>query len=159
MSEQAFPQNEEYGRITQEAIDRIRARTGKRYPIEHPFVRHVNRDSINHVARAIGDDNPLWNDPEHARQSRYGKLVAPPALLYAAAWGSWDLRRGQGLPGVHGLHSSDRWIYYRPLLEGSGWLIFDLIFGSLIVGPFFGAIAGAAGVLWVRRFPPPPPPE
>jgi acyl dehydratase len=118
MSEQAFPQNEEYGRITQEAIDRIRARTGKRYPIEHPFVRHVNRDSINHVARAIGDDNPLWNDPEHARQSRYGKLVAPPALLYAAAWGSWDLRRGQGLPGVHGLHSSDRWIYYRPLLEG-----------------------------------------
>lgn len=118
MAEQDTPLNEEYGRITQEGIDRIRARTGKRYPIEHPFVRHVNQDSINHVARAIGDDNPLWIDPEHARASRYGAMVAPPALLYAAAWGSWDLRRGQGLPGVHGLHSSDRWIYYRPLLEG-----------------------------------------
>jgi acyl dehydratase len=81
-------------------------------------LRHVNQDSINHVARAIGDDNPLWTDPQHARSSRFGAMVAPPALLYAAAWGSWDLRRGQGLPGVHGLHSSDRWIYYRPLLEG-----------------------------------------
>ena len=114
----AMPLKDEYGRITQEGIDRIRARTGKKYPIEYPFVRHVNRDSINHVARAIGDANPLWNDPEHAKKSRYGKLVAPPALLYAAAWGSWDLRRGQGLPGVHGLHSSDRWIFHRPLLEG-----------------------------------------
>jgi acyl dehydratase len=118
MADQDNPLNEEYGRITQEGIDRIRARTGKRYPIEHPFVRHVNQDSINHVARAIGDDNPLWTDPEHARSSRFRAMVAPPALLYAAAWGSWDLRRGQGLPGVHGLHSSDRWIYYRPLLEG-----------------------------------------
>jgi acyl dehydratase len=118
MADQDIEHKDEYGRITQEGIDRIRARTGKHYPIEHPFVRHVNQDSINHVARAIGDDNPLWTDPQHARSSRFGAMVAPPALLYAAAWGSWDLRRGQGLPGVHGLHSSDRWIYYRPLLEG-----------------------------------------
>lgn len=112
------PAHAEYGKITQAEIDRIRARFGKVYPIQFPFVRHVNRDSIEHVARAIGDANPLWLDPDHAARSRYGRLVAPPALLYAAAWGSWDLRRGQGLPGVHGLHSSDRWLYYRPLLDG-----------------------------------------
>jgi acyl dehydratase len=28
------------------------------------------------------------------------------------------MRRGEGLPGVHGLHSQDRWTYYRPLLAG-----------------------------------------
>lgn len=108
----------EYGKITDLEVAKIRARHGKIFPINHPFVRHVNRDSIEHVARAIGDANPLWNDPEHAKASRFGRLVAPPALFYAAAWGSWDLRRGQGLPGVHGLHSSDRWLFYRPLLEG-----------------------------------------
>ncbi len=110
--------NSEYGKITQEGIDRILARTGKEYPINLPFVRHVNQDSINHVARAIGDDNPLWNDPEYAKGTRHGKLIAPPALFYASAWGSWDLRRGQGLPGVHGLHSSDRWTFLKPLYEG-----------------------------------------
>src|SRR5262249_35856738 len=34
------------------------------------------------------------------------------------AWGSWDMRRGQGLPGVHGLHSGDAWRYLRPVLDG-----------------------------------------
>jgi len=115
---EALPLNDEYGRITQEGVDRIRARHGKVFPINFPFVRYVNADSINHVARAIGDANPLWNDREYAQKSRYGKMIAPPALLYASAWGSWDLRRGQGLPGVHGLHSSDRWVFYRPLFEG-----------------------------------------
>jgi acyl dehydratase len=28
------------------------------------------------------------------------------------------MRRGEGLPGVHGLHASDRWVYHRPLLDG-----------------------------------------
>lgn len=28
------------------------------------------------------------------------------------------MRRGEGLPGVHGLHSRDRWRYYLPILSG-----------------------------------------
>ena len=44
--------------------------------------------------------------------------MAPPALLYGVTWGSWDMRRGEGLPGVHGLHASDKWTYYLPLLDG-----------------------------------------
>lgn len=108
----------EYGKITDVELDKIRARHGRVYPINQPYIRHVNYDSISHVARGIGDANPMWMDAEHARQSRFGKMIAPPALFYGAAWGSWDLRRGQGLPGVHGLHSSDRWFFYRPLYEG-----------------------------------------
>ena len=103
--------NAEYGKITDHEIEKIRVRHGKVYPITIPFVRYVNQDSIEHLARAIGDANPLWMNPEYARSSRYGKMIAPPALLYAAAWGSWDLRRGQGLPGVHGLHAGDRWVF------------------------------------------------
>lgn len=107
-----------YGHITEEGIAQLRRRIGKVFPIEEPFLRYVNADSIRHAARAIGDMNPLWIDKAHAAASRYGKLVSPPALLYGVCWGSWDMRRGEGLPGVHGLHAHDRWIYYRPLLEG-----------------------------------------
>ncbi len=107
-----------YGKITHEAVEQVRRRLNKVYPITEPFVRYVNTDSIRHAARAIGDMNPLWIDPAHGKASRYGRCVAPPALLYAVTWGSWDMRRGEGLPGVHGLHAHDKWTYYRPLLDG-----------------------------------------
>ncbi len=110
--------NPEYGKITEEALDHMRGRLGKTFPIEQPYIRYINSDSIKHIARSIGDTNPLFTDPEYAAKSRFGRLVAPPAIFYACAWGSWDLRRGQGLPGVHGLHSGDRWRFYRPVLEG-----------------------------------------
>jgi acyl dehydratase len=118
MSEHEHEDNPEYGKITEEAVQRLRNRMGKVFPIEYPYIRHVNVDSITHVARSIGDDNPLYIDPEYAKTTRYGKVVAPPALFFALGWGSWDLRRGQGLPGVHGLHSGDDWWYYRPVLDG-----------------------------------------
>lgn len=107
-----------YGRITDEGIEQVRRRLHKVHPIEEPFVRYVNSDSIRHAARAIGDVNPLWIDPAHGARSRHGRCIAPPALLYGVTWGSWDMRRGEGLPGVHGLHASDHWTYYRPLLDG-----------------------------------------
>lgn len=110
--------NPEYGKITDGAVRKLRNRMGKKFTIEYPYLRHVNQDSITHVARALGDTNPLYVDPEYARNSRFGKLTAPPAIFYALAWGSWDLRRGQGLPGVHGLHSGDRWRLFRPVFEG-----------------------------------------
>lgn len=110
--------NPEYGKITPDAVQRLRNRLGKVFPITQPYIRYVNQDSITHVARSIGDNNPLYVDPDYAAGTRYGRLAAPPAIFYAAAWGSWDLRRGQGLPGVHGLHSGDRWRYYRPVLDG-----------------------------------------
>jgi acyl dehydratase len=107
-----------YGQITEESVEEVRRRLKKVFPIEEPFVRYINGDSIRHAARAIGDMNPLWIDPQHAKASRYGRCVAPPALLYGVTWGGWDMRRGEGLPGVHGLHASDQWTYYRPLLDG-----------------------------------------
>lgn len=112
------PPDVPYGRITDEAVEQVRRRIGVVHPIEEPFVRYVNSDSIRHAARAIGDANPLWIDAAHGRASRFGRCVAPPALLYGVTWGSWDMRRGEGLPGVHGLHASDHWFYHRPLLDG-----------------------------------------
>jgi acyl dehydratase len=107
-----------YGKITEEGLAQLERRLDVEHEIAEPFLRYVNSDSIRHVARAIGDTNPLWIDPDHAAASRYDSQPAPPAFLYGVSWGSWDMRRGEGLPGVHGLHSRDRWTYYRPILAG-----------------------------------------
>lgn len=133
--------NPEYGKITEEAVARLRSRMGRVFPIEHPYIRYVNQDSTTHVARSIGDDNPLYIDSDYAKGTRYGKIVAPPALFYALAWGSWDLRRGQGLPGVHGLHSGDHWWYFRPVLDG------DVLHATkelIRADPMEGRLAGKA---------------
>ena len=107
-----------YGRITDEALAQHRARLNKWYPITEPFNEYATKDTIKHYCRAIGDVNPLYLDRDYAAKTRYGGLIAPPGWLYSVFWGSWDLRRGFGLPGVHGLHSGDGWEWYRPIKEG-----------------------------------------
>jgi acyl dehydratase len=110
-----------HGRLDQAAEDalaRLRERIGVTVPIEEPYLRFANPDSIAHVARGLGDANPLYLDPGYASRSRYGALVAPPAWLYGVAWGSWDLRRGQYVPGLTALHSGDHWQFVRPVLDG-----------------------------------------
>ncbi len=131
----------EHGRITDEALATLERRTGVEHEIAEPFLRYVNADSIRHVARAIGDKNPLWIDEEHGAGSRFGSIVAPPAFLYGVSWGSWDLRRGEGLPGVHGLHSRDRWTYYLPMLPGDEITAFKK---QISLEPKEGSFAGRA---------------
>jgi acyl dehydratase len=118
VTSEADIQQRRYGRITEEALAELRARMGKQYPITQPFNREVTRDAILHYARAVGDTNPLWLDEEYARSTPWGGIIAPPCFLYSVHWGSWDMRRGDGLPGVHGLHFRDRWEFFRPLRLG-----------------------------------------
>lgn len=107
-----------YGHITDEALEQHRARLNKWYPITQPFNEYATRDTIRHYCRGIGDVNPLYLDPEYAAKSKHGGIIAPPGWLYSVFWGSWDLRRGFGLPGVHGFHSGDGWEWYRHVKEG-----------------------------------------
>ena len=46
-----------------------------------PTVLEVERGNIRRWTEAVGDLNPLWNDDEYARKSRYGKIVAPLTFL------------------------------------------------------------------------------
>ncbi len=47
------------------------------------WVRDVTRDAIRHFAWGIGDNNPLWLDPEYAAKSLHHGLLAPPCFAYA----------------------------------------------------------------------------
>ncbi len=46
-------------------------------------VYEVEKGMIQRFAQAIDDPNPLWQDEEYARQSRYGGIIAPPSFIVA----------------------------------------------------------------------------
>jgi len=45
-------------------------------------------DTISHFAFGIGDDNPLWHDPDYGKTTRWRGQISPP--LYATTVGLDD---------------------------------------------------------------------
>ena len=41
----------------------------------------VNQPMIRHWVEAVGDENPVYTQPEAAKQSVHGEIVAPPVML------------------------------------------------------------------------------
>jgi len=61
-------------------------------PVVGPPARDpVNLPMIRHWCDAIGDENPVYTDPEAAIPSLHGGVVAPPTMLQA--WGMRGLER------------------------------------------------------------------
>lgn len=57
--------------------------------VERHHLGPVDARTIRRYARAIGDDNPLYDDEAAARAAGYDGLVAPPNLLSAIVdWGA-----------------------------------------------------------------------
>jgi acyl dehydratase len=111
----------------------------ERFPVEEGHVLTF--------ARAIGDDNPVYRDPEYAAASEAGGIIAPPTFTIASA--QWDqdypLRPKPGVkwwgsgarpvpvptdgepPQKHGgsapkgsgaLHAEQHFTYHRPVRVG-----------------------------------------
>ena len=49
-----------------------------------PEFFEVEKGQLKRLAQALGDPNPLWNDLDYARKSRYGNIIAPPTFLVNA---------------------------------------------------------------------------
>ena len=52
---------------------------GRSYPPASTY--EVGREKIREFADAIGDENPLYRDPEAARAAGYPDVIAPPTFL------------------------------------------------------------------------------
>ena len=62
-----------FSRITDESLAALRQLVGM--PVEEtlePWCTEATRDSIRHWAHGIGDDNPLWCDPDYAAKTTDG---------------------------------------------------------------------------------------
>ena len=113
--------------ITDEAVERLRARIG--VPEPHPQPPHYVRpglDAFRHVAHAYGDDNPLWCDPGHGAGTRWGGPIASPVLVggdtligedevTAVPAEHRDLMKGDPLRGVHAFYSASAREWWAPL--------------------------------------------
>jgi acyl dehydratase len=106
--------NRLFPKITEEGLAALRQRIGVK--IENtlePWCHEATRDNIRHYAHGIGDDNPLWCDPDYAAQTRHGGIVACPSFLFACS----RIVSGYvgGLPGVHAMWSGADWTWHQPV--------------------------------------------
>ena len=104
----------EFPKITQKGLDDLRGRIGQ--PVTgtvEPWCYEATRDNIRHYAHGIGDDNPLWCEPEYAARTHYGDIVALPSFLFATS----RIISGYvgGLPGVHAMWSGADWNWHKPV--------------------------------------------
>jgi acyl dehydratase len=53
------------------------------------IVFKVEEGAIQRYAQAIGDPNPLFNDPDFASKTKYGRLLAPPGFT------GWPVKAGR----------------------------------------------------------------
>ena len=95
----------------------------------------IEATHIMMFARAVGDENPVYHDPEKARNTEVGGIVAPPTFAAAVAQFNPDGSRprpgekwfGSGktpsgidgkAPSAGGLNAEQHYEYFRPLRPG-----------------------------------------
>src|ERR1700741_2608799 len=80
------PTTNRFPKITDNGLEELRKRIG--VPITdtvEPWNYEATRDAIRHYAHGIGDDNPLWCDPEYAAGTRFRSIVALPSFLFTTS--------------------------------------------------------------------------
>jgi acyl dehydratase len=103
-----------FPKITEDGLAALSRRIGVAIEATlEPWCHEATRDAIRHYAHGIGDDNPLWCDPEYAARSRHGTLLAPPSFLFACS----RIVSGYvgGLAGVHAMWAGADWSWHEPV--------------------------------------------
>ena len=104
----------EFVGITDAALDDLRKRIGAKIGRTlEPWCYEATRDNIRHYAHGIGDDNPLWCDPEYAKSTPYGEIIAPPSFIFACS----RIISGYvgGLPGIHAMFAGCDFSWMKPI--------------------------------------------
>lgn len=116
-----------YGILTDAGIERLRKRIGLQYKMPtSPHNYEVTWDGTRHFAFGYGDDNPLWCDPEYAKTTRWGGIIAPPNFLYSMGDPvkpehtpeQKELLKGDPLIGLGSYQSQMEFEWWRPLRLG-----------------------------------------
>ena len=110
MTENKFP------KITEEGLASLRERIGVKITnTVEPWNYEATRDAIRHYAHGIGDNNPLWCDPEYAKNTKYGDLVALPSFMFTTS----RIISGYcgGLSGVHAMWAGADWNWHKPVMR------------------------------------------
>lgn len=101
-----------FPKITEKGLEDLSKRIGVEVgATAEPWCYEATRDNIRHYAHGIGDDNPLWCDPDYAAQTRHEGIIALPSFLFTTS----RIVSGYvgGLPGVHAMWSGADWNWHK----------------------------------------------
>lgn len=80
-------------------------------------VYEIEKGMLRRFAQAIGDLNPLWQDEEYARKTKYGGIIAPPTFM--ATLGLEQIQQLlASAPSETSLHGSTELECYQPVRAG-----------------------------------------
>ncbi|MDN7179394.1 MaoC family dehydratase N-terminal domain-containing protein [Caballeronia sp. SEWSISQ10-4 2] len=103
-----------FPKITESGLEELSRRIGVEVgATAEPWCYEATRDNIRHYAHGIGDDNPLWCDPDYAARTRHDGIIALPSFLFTTS----RIVSGYvgGLPGVHAMWSGADWNWHKPV--------------------------------------------
>ncbi len=132
MSDCIHPDDYDIDAVRSEWIGKVVSQSEGRFPVEY--------DPIRRHCHMTGDTNPLFLDPEFARDvGPHGEVVVPPSLLptYFASGGPWPKRErkiegapqnkkakrpfftlGVPTPGDRGINMGTEWEFLEPIRVG-----------------------------------------
>ena len=79
-----------------------------------PGVYEIEKGMIRRFVLAIDDPNPLWQDEEYAKKSKYGGVIAPPTFVLTLGFNELQ----QQLPYESVLHGSTELECHQPVRAG-----------------------------------------
>jgi acyl dehydratase len=91
---------------------------GKEHP---PFEYEVGREKIREYAWAVGEQNPIYLDPDAARAAGFANVVAPPmfCVVYSArAMGPAVLDPELGINLALMVHGGQEFEWFEPVVAG-----------------------------------------
>jgi acyl dehydratase len=92
---------------------------GRSYPPS--AVYEVGRGKIAEFATAIGDDDPVYRDPDAARAAGYADVIAPPTFAIALTLEAANVVLGDpevSLDYSRVVHGEQRFTHHRPIRAG-----------------------------------------
>ncbi|AYJ85182.1 acyl dehydratase (plasmid) [Sphingomonas paeninsulae] len=113
--------------ITDEDIERSKQLVGYYEPSKmREYIQTATTDNIRNYAHGCGDDNPLYCDPEYAKGTRWGSVIAPgmmAGVINSPMLGDRTPDEIRALKkslfrGVHVFVSGSTWDWYRPVFPG-----------------------------------------
>lgn len=104
-----------FQKLSDSSVAELRTEIGKEIVGRPGFIREATEDSIRHFADGIGDQNPLWLDPEYCQKTRFKQLLAPPTIVLAFNRVAWGAR---GLKGIHSMFAGGRFEWRRRIRLG-----------------------------------------
>lgn len=96
--------------IGTDALAQAKALLGMPIRVEQ-WNHEASWDAIRHYAWGIGDDNPIFCEPDYASATRWGTLIAPPTFFF----GIWDAVVAPGLPDVQWFYSGIDAEFFQPI--------------------------------------------